>query len=489
MNCKKCQAELDEGMKFCPQCGAETAEAPAEENTLPEAPVLEEAPAVEEAPVQAETPSEEAPAKKGLGAGKIALLVVLAIAAIAVVIALVTGGAGKEPAETTAPSDPTGTGETVAATVPADGNPDDVTCKGTYSVSDDEIVADAETVVATMGDAVLTNADLQVYYWMQIYDFLNQYASYASMFGLDYTQSLDTQISMEGTLTWQQYFLDSALDMWCNYQAMCLEAEEQGFELAQEYAEYLAELPTSMESSAVSMGYDSALGMIQADMGAGATMNAYLDYLYNYYLGYMYYGETLEAVTVTDAEVEAYFDEHAADYEANGLVKDDSIYVDARHILLMPEGGTTAEDGTTTYSEEEWAACKKAAEDVLNEWLSGEKTEDAFAELANQYSEDGGSNTNGGLYTEIYEGQMVEPFENWCFDPARQYGDYGIVQTTYGYHVMFFVDSESVWYATAHGDLMVEKGDAFLQSVLEKHPAEIDYSAMKLGVVDLAAAG
>ena len=83
MNCKHCNAELEEGVKLCPACGMAQEE--------PET-VVEDVPAVEEAPV-AETPAvEEAPAKTGLGAGKIALLVVLAIAAIAVVIALVLGG-------------------------------------------------------------------------------------------------------------------------------------------------------------------------------------------------------------------------------------------------------------------------------------------------------------------------------------------------------------------------------------------------------------
>ena len=38
---------------------------------------------------------------------------------------------------------------------------------------------------------------------------------------------------------------------------------------------------------------------------------------------------------------------------------------------------------------------------------------------------------------------MVEAFENWCYDAARKTGDTDIVETEYGYHVMYFVgDSE-----------------------------------------------
>ena len=455
MNCKKCNAEMAEDMKFCPACGA-------------------------------------AQGKTGLGAGKIALLVILAVAAIAVVAALIAGGkGGTTPAETTVPTTaPAASGETTpvettpAMTIPADGNPDDVTCKGSYSLADDAAF-NGEAVVATMGDAKLTNTELQVYYWMSVYDFLNQYGSYASMFGLDYTQPLDTQLSLEGVMTWQQYFLDSAIDTWVNYQAMCHEANAAGYVLDEEYTIYLQDLPENLEISALEMGYESAEDMIRRDMGPNSTMAGYLGYLNNYYLGYMYYGDTLEQMPITDADVEAYFDAHAEEYLANGLEKTDESYVDVRHILVAPVSAS----GASTYTDEEWADAEKKANDILNEWLTKHPDEDGFSVLAEAYSDDPGSASNGGLYEDVYVGQMVEPFENWCFDASRQVGDYGIVKTDYGYHIMYFVGSDYAWYVNAEADMLVEKGNEFLMDILEKHPAEIDYSVIELGVVNLAAEG
>ena len=480
MNCKHCNAELEEGMNFCPDCGAALTESETEVTEVVE---------TVEAPEVVETPAEEP--KAGLGAGKIALLVTLAVAAIAVVMALVLGGkGGKDPAEITLPSiAPSASEPATAMTVPADGNPDDVTCKGSYSVAAEEIGKLSDKVVATMGDAELTNTELQVYYWMQVYDFLNQYGSYASMFGLDYTQPMDRQLSIEGTMTWQQYFLNSALDAWTNYQAMRHEAEANGFVLEQEYADYLAELPNTMADSAAQMGYENAEQMVQRDMGPGATMDGYMKYLNTYYMGYMYYGSSMEQVSVSDAEIEAYFDAHAAEYLENGLEKTDERWVDVRHILITPEGGTTDESGATVYSEEEWAAAETKANEVLNECLSKNPDEDGFSVMAQTYSQDPGSATNGGLYEDVYMGQMVPEFESWCFDASRQHGDYGIVKTTYGYHIMYFVGSDLVWYLTAENDLMSEKSNEFLQDILAKHPAEIDYSAIALGDVDLASAG
>jgi hypothetical protein len=125
----------------------------------------------------------------------------------------------------------------------------------------------------------------------------------------------------------------------------------------------------------------------------------------------------------------------------------------------------------------------------MNEWLSKHNDEDGFSVMAQVYSQDPGSASNGGLYENVYKGQMVEPFENWCFDESRQYGDYGIVKTNYGYHIMYFVSSDYVWFLTAESDMMVEKGNEFLAEVQKKHPATIDYSVIALGNVNLATAG
>ena len=99
------------------------------------------------------------------------------------------------------------------------------------------------------------------------------------------------------------------------------------------------------------------------------------------------------------------------------------------------------------------------ANDVLKQYTDGEQTEDAFAALAVANSTDSNA-SSGGLYTDIYRGQMVSEFEDWCFDPSRQAGDTGIVQTSYGYHVMYFVgQSENpYWYDQAESSL---KSDAY----------------------------
>lgn len=115
-----------------------------------------------------------------------------------------------------------------------------------------------------------------------------------------------------------------------------------------------------------------------------------------------------------------------------------------RHILVAFEGGTTdSSTGTTTYTDAEKLDAKKKAEELLAQWQSGEATEESFAALANEKSADG-DGTTGGLYENVYPGQMVENFENWTYEDGRKSGDTGIIESPYGYHVMYFVsDSET----------------------------------------------
>lgn len=120
--------------------------------------------------------------------------------------------------------------------------------------------------------------------------------------------------------------------------------------------------------------------------------------------------------------------------------------VNVRHILVKFEGGTTdSTTGTTTYSDEEKNAAKEKAEEILDEWMSGDATEDSFAALANEKSDDG-DGTTGGLYENVYPGQMVPSFNDWCFDASRQSGNTGIIESEYGYHVMYFVGKSSTTY-------------------------------------------
>jgi parvulin-like peptidyl-prolyl isomerase len=126
-------------------------------------------------------------------------------------------------------------------------------------------------------------------------------------------------------------------------------------------------------------------------------------------------GVAQSGATVTEEELrKAYQDEMAGDKTAS-----------VRHILLI----------TQNKADQEKAEARKKIEDLLARAKAGED----FAELAKKHSEDPGSKDNGGLYEDFPRGQMVKPFEDAAFSlPVGAIS--GIVETTFGYHIIKVVD-------------------------------------------------
>ena len=117
-----------------------------------------------------------------------------------------------------------------------------------------------------------------------------------------------------------------------------------------------------------------------------------------------------------------------------------------RHLLVKFEGGTTDESGATVYSDEEKAAAKAKADGYLDTWKSGEATEESFIELVQQYSYDSFA-PDGGLFEDIHpDSSYVENFLNWSIDPNRVTGDTEVIETEYGYHVMYYVGDDELTY-------------------------------------------
>lgn len=150
---------------------------------------------------------------------------------------------------------------------------------------------------------------------------------------------------------------------------------------------------------------------------------------------------------------------------------DETKTVDVRHILVPFEETTTTDDMTEEeIAEAEEKAKEKAlaeAESIFDEWQEGEATEDSFATLAEEKSTDTGSNTNGGLYEGVAKDQMVEAFNDWIFDEVRQPGDTDIVETEYGYHIMYYVaDNAAAWHLSVESTLRSEKMQAYIEELI-----------------------
>jgi peptidyl-prolyl cis-trans isomerase C len=123
--------------------------------------------------------------------------------------------------------------------------------------------------------------------------------------------------------------------------------------------------------------------------------------------------------TVSDADIQAYYDAHKADYEV----------VTARHILIRVKGAPMpGAPGKPELSDDE---AKAKAESIRKRIVGGED----FAKLAKEESDDTSSGEKGGDLGEFKKGMMVPPFETAAF--ALKAGEISEpVQTPFGYHII-----------------------------------------------------
>ena len=161
-------------------------------------------------------------------------------------------------------------------------------------------------------------------------------------------------------------------------------------------------------------------------------------------------------------------DTEGGSYAIMFLSRNDNHYqlVDVRHILIP-----ALADENDQFTEEALATAKAEAERIYALWQEN-PTEDNFAALAEEYSQDEGSMTNGGLYREVYQDYMVEEFNDFLFNEGKQPGDTGIVYGSNGsyagYHIMYFS----------------ALGDIFSDRISESDMRAADYNAVINALVE-----
>lgn len=446
MKCKYCSAELEENVTVCPVCGKEQTE----ENT-------------------------ETKGKKP-GVWKV-ILAVVGVVAVAVIL---TGAILYS----------MGLADDVALKFKGvfhSLNPwreNDINYHMDYTVKDTKAEKNQNEVIATLGDQQLTNGQLQAFYWMGVFDFINNYYYYLEDMGLDLAKPLDQQIADEKTgQTFQQVFLSDAIENWRTYAVLAELAEDAEYKLTEDQKKYLDNFDAELEKMVEQKGYKDVEELIDKDFFPGSSAKAYYEYNKLALTALSYYDTLYESLMPTAEQMEQYYKDNEVALIGKGFGKDKGNYYDVRHILI--EVKSSAEDGKTI-SDADWEKCLADAQKVLDEYLAGDKTEESFATLAGKYSVDGGSASNGGLYEQLTTGtNFVEPFKNWYLDASRQVGDTGLVKSDYGYHVMYFCSSTPIWEYEVKALVLSDNTAKFMEDAKKQFTLNVDYTKIVLGYVDL----
>ena len=150
---------------------------------------------------------------------------------------------------------------------------------------------------------------------------------------------------------------------------------------------------------------------------------------------------------------------------------DETPTASVRHILITPE----TDEGADEPTQEQLDAAQAEAQALLDQWAAGEATEESFAALAEANSDDSGSASDGGLISGISaNSSLVTSFRDWAMDPDRQPGDTGLVESDYGWHVMYYVaDGDPAWIVdTADPALRSEDYTAWEEEAVQGYEAQ-----------------
>ncbi|MBN2898396.1 MAG: peptidylprolyl isomerase [Clostridia bacterium] len=153
------------------------------------------------------------------------------------------------------------------------------------------------------------------------------------------------------------------------------------------------------------------------------------------------------ANVITDADIQAYYDNYAPEIEAS-------------HILITP-----ADD-----SEASSALAKEQARALIERINAGED----FAALAKEYSKDPGSGANGGALGSFGKGMMVAPFEEAAYALKNGEVTQTPVQTQFGFHIIKRTGGEEKQSLEAMKDTIIQT----LAADKIKDDTNLSYKAM-----------
>lgn len=386
-----------------------------------------------------------------------------------------------------------------------------------------------ETYAIVNGDKV-SRVEFDYNYNISLNNYVNQYGSYMSMFGMDLSGDLSTQMYSD-ELTLQDFFTQMAIENISNNKALLAKAKAEGFayDTSADYADFEQRI-----KSAASEAGMSVKEFIRDNYGVFATMSRISGYVKESMYLSAYYDSIMDARMPSNEEAVSYYNENTDEYdsvdyrlltvkaelseapseeEITAAMAEAKKEADAAVKTVATEGELN-ENITTTYAPyllRDWLfdGSRKAgdtavientsahsyyvvafesryldetptvniraimtvdgnAQAILEEWQGGAATEESFAELCDKYNDDSLISTTGGLVENVRPGQMSEDLEAWLSDSARKAGDATAISPEGDeYSYVFYYLSESdPWW-------MVSVKNTLLSTAMETYIEEI----------------
>ena len=172
-------------------------------------------------------------------------------------------------------------------------------------------LATHETYVVVNGEAV-NKVEFDYQYNLTKNNYITQYGSYLTYFGLDTSKDLSTQMYSD-TLTWQDYFEQNAVESLKQNKALMAEAKAAGFtyDTTDEYNTFKETIKTSAASAGI-----SEKEYVRSIYGSYATMGRIEEYVKNDMVMNAYYQKLQADNAPSDDEIQSYYEENKATYDS-----------------------------------------------------------------------------------------------------------------------------------------------------------------------------
>ena len=294
-------------------------------------------------------------------------------------------------------------------------------------------LATHETYVVINGEEV-NKVEFDYVYNTSKNNYITQYGSYLSYFGLDTSKDLSTQMYSE-TLTWQDYFEQNAVESLKQNKALMAEAKAAGFtyDTTDEYNTFKETIKTSAAAAGV-----SDKEYVRSIYGSYATMGRIEEYVKNDMVMNAYYQKLQEDNAPSDDEIQSYYEENKATYDSvdyrlttieADLPTEPTELADPVEETAADTTGTT--DGTAATDSTQDTAYQPSDAEIAK------AMEDAkvLADDAEQtVAKDGEAHENEKKSSVNYL------ISDWLFDDARKAGDTTVItnDNSHCYYVVAF---------------------------------------------------
>ena len=281
-------------------------------------------------------------------------------------------------------------------------------------------LATHETYVVINGEKV-NKVEFDYVYNTSKNNYITQYGSYLSYFGLDTSKDLSTQMYSD-TLTWKDYFEQNAVESLKQNKALMAEAKAAGFtyDTTDEYNTFKETIKTSAAAAGV-----SDKEYVRSIYGSYATMSRIEEYVKNDMVMNAYYQKLQEDNAPSDDEIQSYYEENKATYDSvdyrlttieADLPTEPTELADPVEETAADTTGTT--DGTAATDTTQDTAYQPSDAEIAK------AMEDAkvLADDAEQtVAKDGEAHENEKKSSVNY---MIS---DWLFDDARKAGDTTVI--------------------------------------------------------------